>query len=367
MRIVITKSDLQRELEFVKPATVGAIEAFKTVRLDASDGRITLKAHNGNIALRTATTASVTEAGSVDIRCAVLLDIVKSLGKSDLVLYDDHGSLVIEQGDYVCRLQYAMDYIAPEDPTTDFTTTIAGEVLRGLLDASMHAVADADHPHLSACALLEFRPNRTRAVATDGHRLSMGTIHTEADVTRDLYIHKSSLDALRAFVEDTKTVTIKAGDRQIVLEDGDRRLVTGLSNATVKFPAYEKLLALQKHDDSFVVDRDGLEVAIRRTMILSIRSHRQVALHADGDKLRVVVDSAEEGSTAGEWVTLHRDNPTPVRIRVNSVYLLDAVQAAQPGDLLFKFGNDRVPMLITPSEPASIETTSLVMPLQDKK
>lgn len=368
MKILIQKNELQRELEFVKPATVGNIESFKTVRLEARDGGVTLQAHNGNIAVRSTAKASVSEHGIADVRCGVALDIVKSLATADLVLRTDAGNLVIEQGDYVCRLQRALDYVAPEEPTSAVTIALDGKVLRGLLDASIHAVAKQDVPNLSACVLLEFTPGRLRAVATDGHRLSLGTLQAlDRSDSFNIYVPYASLDIVRSFVNDIDVVTMHVAERRLVLEGGNRRIVTGLLwPGNVQFPPYEKIL-VQPHTGWFLVDRDSLVAAVKRTSIMSVRTHRQVALNVGSDELRVVVDSAEEGSTAGETVTIQRDSTAPARIRVNAVYLLDAIIAAPEGDLLFKFGSDSVPMLITPGESTSIETTSLVMPLKEKK
>jgi DNA polymerase-3 subunit beta len=369
MKILTQKADLQRELEFLKPAFTSNVEAFKTVRIETIDNGISLKAQNGTVALQTQVKASVDEFGSVDIRGGSLLDIVKSLDKADLELSSNDNWLTLEQGDYVCKLIGALDYVAPEEPETTFSTTLAATSLRGLLDASIHAVAESDNPHLSAAARVEFIPKQwIRCVATDGHRMSVGTMPVTSEFDElVMYIPKKCVDIVRAFVNDADSVTLRASDRKLVVEDGNRRLVAGLTSAAVvKFPPYEKLLAIMQQNDSFTIDRDALVAAIKRMMIMSVKTHRHIALNVGTDSVRVVVDSAEDGSTAGEMVTIQRESTKPARIRANAVYLLQAVQSAPPGDVLFRFGNDMVPMLITPGEPASIETTSLVMPLKDK-
>jgi DNA polymerase-3 subunit beta len=369
MKIQTQKSDLQRELEFLKPAFMSSVEAFKTVRLETVDNGISLKAQNGTFALQTQVKALVDEFGSLDIRGGSLLEIVKSLDKADLAISSKDNRLTLEQGDYACHLLGALDYIAPEEPETTFSITLAATSLRDLLDASIHAVAESDHPHLSAAARLEFMPKQwIRCVSTDGHRMSVGTMPVTSEFDElVIYIPKKCVDIVRAFVNDADSVTLRASDRKLVVEDGNRRLVAGLTSASVvKFPPYEKLLTPTQQNDSFAVDRDALVAAIKRMMIMSVKTHRHIALNVGTDSVRVVVDSAEDGSTAGEMVTIQRDNTTPARIRANAVYLLQAVQAAPAGDVLFRFGNDNVPMLLTPGEPASIETTSLVMPLKDK-
>lgn len=371
MKLTVQKSDLQRELEFARPgfATDRTNAAFETVRLATEGDTLTLKAANPRVALRTEIAASIDAAVPAvhfDVKGAPLLEIVRSLDKGNIHLTVDHGRLVVAQAAFEARFLPSLNFSGIPETQTDFDIALPASTMLSLLGAVTHAAAEEDFPHLKACALIEFRPDYLRAVATDGRRLTSATVSGNAP-SRDLFIPTSSLDIVRSMLLSMggDVVTLKAGASQLVLSSDTRSLITGVVLA--KYPPYAAIMKRNGQDISFVVDRDTLITGVKRTLLASAKHHRSVALVLKGDKLAVEIDSAEDGMNASEWMPVQCDSAASTRFRVNALFLLDAIQAAPEGDLRFQFGNDKLPILITPIEQADAELVSVVMPLSEKK
>jgi DNA polymerase III subunit beta len=141
--------------------------------------------------------------------------------------------------------------------------------------------------------LLEVTRDRTRTVATDGHRLAMCTLTQGAGSDRVQVIvpRKGVLELGRLLSDGHDEATLSIGTNHLRVTLGNYTLTTKLVDG--KFPDYEKVIP-RPSSHTMSADRNALKQAFNRASILSNEKYRGVRLILDRDQLTVQANNPEQ-------------------------------------------------------------------------
>ena len=230
-----------------------------------------------------------------------------------------------------------------------------------ILDETSFAMASQDVRYYLNGLLLEREEATLRAVATDGHRLAMGSLTTSNKVTEKnslIIPRKAILELGRLLNDSDENVTIAFGSQQIKVELPDLNFTSKLIDG--QFPNYQRVLPVGG-DKEVIAERDQLKQALSRAAILSSDKHRSVRINLDTDLFKATVVNQEQES-AEEEISVEYKGP-PLEIAFNNAYLLDLLNAMPDAKVKMIFSDDNSSVLITPHD-GQLERQYVVMPMR---
>lgn len=177
-RVILRALDAARSVADAK----AAMPVLKNVHLSASDSALTVTASDLLLTYRATLPASVKTPGSVCVPAGILRDVVVRMAEGEIrVTVEKSGVSVRGSGARTATkilmtdgADYASVPLASETPSLQ-RRTVPANALADVRRLTRYAQSgDNTRPHLEA-TLIELCSDSVRAVATDGHRLSMAS------------------------------------------------------------------------------------------------------------------------------------------------------------------------------------------------
>ncbi|GAA1394122.1 MerR family DNA-binding transcriptional regulator [Kitasatospora putterlickiae] len=240
--------------------------------------------------------------------------------------------------------------------------TVPARALAEALDAVRFAVGgDPELPVLSG-VLFDLDGGRLRLVATDRYRMALAEVPVDAPDGADAsgasaasIVPAALADAVRALLgPGAGEVELALGGATVrVAVDGHRIEGAALDH---DYPDYRALVRLEP------VHRIGLPAADLRAAIASAPT-RSLPSGPDGAACEVAVLAVDEsGRLTLTAPDADADTPGALRVAVNRDFLLEALPAGAPGQLVLELGGPIAPLAIrTPDHPG---TFSVLMPVR---
>ena len=355
MKFTIERSALSKALSHIQ----NVVERRHTnpllsnVKINASEGRITLFATDNELEICENTPASVDITGAITAPAHKLYEIIRKLPEGaqiDFAFNAEKGQINIVSG----RSKFALATMPGEDfpsiadgeMTTRFT--VDSQKLRELIERTSFAVSTEEtRYYLNGIYLHESTSKGKkvlRAVATDGHRLAYAdtTLPEGAEGMTGIIVPRKAIGEL------SKLLAENAGDVQVALSNykirfslGDLVLTSLLIEGT--YPDYERVIP-QENDKKMQVESAVLMAAVDRVAVVSEKS-RAVKLSVAKNKVLVSATSAEEGSAEDEIEVKYTGDA--LDIGFNFRYLLDVLGQIKGGLVQISFLDANSPTVLT--------------------
>lgn len=194
--------------------------------------------------------------------------------------------------------------------------------------------------------LIEVGDNILRAVATDGHRLSLCDVEVsniDFAVEQVIIPRKGILELLRVFEDNDENIQISLQKNHIRVEMQNLQFISKLIDA--KYPDYGRVLP-QDIDKVIFADREILRQAFTRTSILSNEKYRGIRIFISNGELKAVANNPEF-EEAEEVVDIEYEGES-LEIGFNVNYIIDALSAIDSSQVEISFSGDSGGCLIQP-------------------
>ncbi|MFT7653424.1 MAG: DNA polymerase-3 subunit beta [Limisphaerales bacterium] len=329
MKFTIQREQLLKTLQLV----TGVVERRQTLPVlanllvKATENQLELTGTDLEVELVAVCEAQVEQVGEVTLPARKLADIWRSLGDGAEVSVSVEGDkAVVRSGRsrFTLATLPAADFPKVPSGEADVSLTVKQTELRALIDDVAFAMAQQDVRYFLNGMLLEVSGEHLRAVATDGHRLAMGTsAKTETEATKRVRIiipRKGVLEVSRLLDGENETVELQLGGNHLQVKSGPYTLTTKLVDG--QFPDYEKVIPSDT-SRKLQGDRETLRHAFQRASILSNEKYRGVRLIIESDQLTIQANNPEQ-EEAEEIVPIEF-NGEKMEIGFNVSYLLDVL------------------------------------------
>ncbi|MFC2248513.1 DNA polymerase III subunit beta [Labrys portucalensis] len=249
------------------------------------------------------------------------------------------------------RREFSIPAAALQQLLTTVDFAISTEETRYYLNGIyLHAVDDA------GTAVL-------RAVATDGHRLARDQVEAPADAVGmpGIIVPTGFVAEASRFLSSFKTageVRLEIAETMIRLSAANTVLQSKLVDGT--FPDYARVIP-RDNGLTLAAARAELAAAVDRVSAIgSAAKSREIELALEADKVNLSCRSIDVGD-GGDELDATFDGPEPMKIYVNSRYLLD-ILAHCPGDqVLMRVSDPMSPFLFEPSAGAAAQFVLMPM------
>jgi len=365
MKFNITSGELVKALSAVAGVvpSKATLPILENVLFESVDGALKLTATDNEIYIVEKLSAEIVQEGSVAIPARRLLDTMRQLPDIPLSFDIDDRCIVkfrTDRGAYKLVGAKAEDF--PMLPSVSEGTTIIvdTESLTSGIEKTRFAVSTDDlRPNMMG-VYFQVDEEKTRLVATDGHRLVRLVKH---DMKGDVPVNFIVPD--KALAQVTRTLSGGETKMQITkhhvrFTNGDAEVIARLINES--YPNYENVIP-KENDKIMTVGKNDMLATVRRVSIFSSSSTRQIRLNLSKDEVSIFAEDYEMSSEARESIKCQYEADDMV-IGFNARYLGDVLHNITGDEVTFAFSTPNRAGIVQPLEQAADEDLlMLIMPV----
>jgi DNA polymerase III subunit beta len=329
MKVSAARESLLAPLQSV----IGVVERRQTmpvlanVLLVARGEKLTVTGTDLEVELMAAAAVSVQQAGDITVPGRKLLEIMRTLPeKSTVSLVREAERVVLKAGRSRFTLSSlpASEFPVIEEINAKQLIRVGRAQFQRLLDKTHFAMAQQDVRYYLNGTMLESSGKTLRAVATDGHRLSLAeTELAEASQSgQQVIVPRKGVLELQRIIGGDGELELSIGSNHVRAQIGDIRFTSKLIDG--KFPEYSRVIPA-KPPYSMTASRDLLRQALLRTSILSNEKYRGVRLSFGSNQLTIQAHNPEQEEAEDQIEVGYTGEE--MEIGFNVTYLLDALAA----------------------------------------
>jgi DNA polymerase III subunit beta len=365
MKFNITSGELVKALSAVAGVvpSKATLPILENVLFESVDGALRLTATDNEIYIVEQLPAEIVQDGSVAIPARRLLDTMRQLPDIPLSFDIDDRCTVkfrTDRGAYKLVGAKAEDF--PMLPSVNEGTTIIvdTESLTSAIEKSRFAVSTDDlRPNMMG-VYFQVDEEKTRLVATDGHRLVRLVKH---DMKGDVPVNFIVPDKALAQV----TRTLNGGETKMQITKHHVRFTNGVAEVIARlinesYPNYENVIP-KENEKIMTVGKNDMLATVRRVSIFSSSTTRQIRLNLAQDEVSIFAEDYEMSSEARESIKCQYDADDMV-IGFNARYLADVLNNISSDEVTFAFSTPNRAGIVQPLEQAADEDLlMLIMPV----
>jgi DNA polymerase-3 subunit beta len=343
------------------------------VLLEATKGdELRVSATDLDISVSSDHPCEVLKEGKVAVPAKQLYEIVKSLPEKDALLKR-------ASNNYLELTSGAAEFRIVGLPADDFPALpqfekvqlvpIEPKPMLEMIDLTSFAVSSDETRYNLNGVFLEPAPGLLRAVATDGHRLSLAERRLEGDfrVKKGVILPRKGLAEMKKLLLEAADgeTTLGFVDSSAVLLRPRVRLVMRLIEGI--FPDYRQVIP-KAGEKRFTIGRDRFLDTLRRVSLLSTDKAHAVKLELQPGVLRVLSQNPDLGEAKEDVPVEYQGDP--LKIGFNARYLMDvlsALAALEPvavQDVVMELADDLSPGVLRPAGESATQFTAVVMPMR---
>jgi DNA polymerase-3 subunit beta len=294
-------------------------------------------------------------------------DIIRSLPMNqEIYLEIDADRLKLKAGRarFTVLTQPAEDFPLIEKPQSPVFIEVPQDRLRELIRKTHFAMAQNDVRYYLNGLRFEYSNQVLRAVATDGHRLSVGTITLSSQpISGDsgekaaIVPRKGILELERLMGDGEQPIRMAFASNHLCVECGNLSLTTKLIEG--RYPDYSSVIPKESRHH-VVVDRNHMKEALSRAAILANEKIRGVRLGFETKSLRMVGHNAEQEEAEDVVETNYEGDAFEVGFNVT--YLLDVLNAVTESEIEILINDPNSSCRIDPKGNTSFQY--VIMPMR---
>jgi len=310
--------------------------------ISAEDDFLQFTGTDLEIEVHAKSSSTVEQSGKTTLPARKLIEICRALPEGteiSLKVEKDRASLVAGRSRFTLSTLPAGDFPVMERNEEMQRIDIEQQTLKHLFEKTAFAMAHQDVRYYLNGLLLELKPDRLVAVATDGHRLA------KVEEILPLGVSEEGMQIIlpRKTVLELNRLLGGGGDAdagvQIEISEKIFRAVIGDVLVTSKlvdgrYPDYDRVVPPVPERIAYV-DRDTLKQALFRTSILSNEKYRGVRFSLDQGELKLQTQNPEKEEAEEELEITYSQEPMVIGFNVG--YLIDVLNVLEEEEVEIGF------------------------------
>jgi DNA polymerase-3 subunit beta len=302
-------------------------------------------------------------AGEMTLPARKLYDICRALpNDAQIEISLEKEKALIKSGKSRFRLltMPAGEFPAIETAQWEHTISVPQRQLRWLLEKTMFCMAQQDVRYYLNGLLLELSAKRLRAVATDGHRLSLAEIDVTHSINgeKQVILPRKGVQEMTRFLEDSEEpIEIQIGSNHI------RANLKGLTFTSKlidgRFPDYSKVVPTSQ-SKQVMIKRDVFKETLNRAAILSNEKYRGVRFGLSKGLMTITAHNPEQEEAQEELPVSYSGEELEIGFNVN--YISDAASALDADEVEFGLNDPNSSCMLR--APGNSKHLYVVMPMR---
>lgn len=336
--------------------------------ISAKEDQLELSATDLEVSAKVILDAKVENPGNFCVNAKTLFEILRELPQSFLTLTtnDDKTSLNITCDD----IHYSLLIYRTDDfPHLSFGSAanefiINSENLLDIISKTSHAISnDETRLYMNGLYLQEVE-SKLRAVATDGHRLSLLETELNQDnnglLINGIIIPRKGVFEIKRAAESYPDKQLKISvDESFIFINAEDKYLLSIRLIAREYPKYQAVIPA-KTSFALRADRDAFFNAVRRIKIMSNEKSNGVRVTIDQGEMLIAANHPSLGHAQERLQVQYTGKK--MEVGFNARYLIDALSVFGTGDIALELNNELSPVLIkSESMPNYL---GLIMPLK---
>ncbi len=364
MKFTATREEILAPLQ----AVIGVVERRQTmpilsnVLIGARNNRLSMTGTDLEVELVATRELSGAQSGDVTVPGRKFLDILKALPDSTAVTIATEGerlSIRAGRSRFTLAMLPAAEFPVVDESSALQTLVVPQAAFRRLIDKTHFSMAQQDVRYYLNGLLLEAEGKVLRAVATDGHRLSLCECPLETNVAtrQQVIIPRKGVAELQRLLGSDGNIELQIGSSHVRATIGDVRFTSKLIDG--RFPEYGRVIP-SAPTKRIEADCQTLRLALQRTAILSNEKFRGIRLALKNNQLTLMAHNPEQEEAEDQIEVDYSGEEMEIGFNVN--YLLDALSAIDGDRVQLGLSDSNSSGLLT--QPGSSAAKYVVMPMR---
>jgi len=338
-------NQIQRCQNIVEKRNTNPILA--NIHFDAQGQSLKLTATDLQSTFSSTQDAEVIQAGAFTVEAKKIFEIVRELNpETPIELSMDGNFLVILSGGVKFKLATKPADEFPSEPSdeTDLSIDIkAAELVRMISSTSFAMSNDETRKYLTGSLFEVSSAHGIRIVTTDGHRMALSefSLAGQTEATECIVPKKAVMEIKRLAESAEDDITLYLGKQQVRVEIDQQRFTSKVIDA--KYPVYEDVIP-KNNQYVATVDKNQLDQALRRSMVVANDFTHDVKLSFTTNKLSIVAHNTEQ-EQAEESMAIDYDG-LEVEVGFNAKYMRDVLSAIQSSTVRVQLKDSLSPALL---------------------
>jgi len=365
MHITVKREDLLKPLGIV----AGVVERRQTlpilsnIMLRYNGKELALTGTDMEVEISAQLSGKGGENGEITVPARKLHDICRALPSDSLIdISLEKEKALIKSGKSRFRLltMPASEFPAIETAQWDMKFTLPQNKLRWLLEKTMFCMAQQDVRYYLNGLLFEAKGQKLRAVATDGHRLSLADVELTSSINgeKNVILPRKGVQEMIRFLEDS--------DAEVQLQIGANHIRATLKDLTFtsklidgRFPDYNRVIPASQ-SKRVMVPRTAFRETLNRAAILSNEKYRGVRFGLGQGLMTITAHNPEQEEAQEEIAIDYSGEEMEIGFNVN--YISEAVGALDANDIEFCLNDPNSSCLLR--VPGNSQNLYVVMPMR---
>lgn len=341
MKFSLPKSQILSSIQNVMNGvpTRTTLPILSNILLEATNSKLKFAATDLDVSVMTTIPIGSAKKGAITIPARAFYDILRELPECDVEVQISENRMEIkaERGSYKLSGIPAEEY--PKLPGVNLAKEIkipGADLVRMIRKARFAVSTDETRPALNG-VLWHTSGNNMQMVATDGHRLAKVSLKNTKlkGLHEDVIIPPKVLDLLTKLLGDEeKEIGIVFEENNMIFNLGDTVLASRLIEGP--YPNYEQVIP-RDSDKKLVVNKEFLNGAVRRMLILANTLTHQVKFSLKKDNLELSSANFDLGGEANESLPCDYVGE-PIDVGYNASYVLDVLKQMEGDEVIFELG-----------------------------
>lgn len=364
MKIKVTQEKLSKALNNVSRIAIGKVTLpiLNNVLIRVDNKKVSLVTTNLDMAVMDFLPVSSSEDGVITVPAKLLAEFVSNLPKGETIDIESNDTKVtITSGKYSSTINGTLADDFPELPEIDDEQAVVyklgvDEFKTGISQVIIASSNDMTRPALTGVYFNT--DNNTLAIAaTDGYRLAEKKLITGIESEVKAIVPTNSLqEVLRAINDDIDEIEISFNDDLVRFRLGEVEVISKLIDAS--FPDYQKLIPKDCNIKT-TINREELSRVTKLAALFARSVGGSIICETIEPDIFSVKSIANEYGENDSTIETPVDKPG--KIRLNSRFLIDALNALEESEINFEFSDHVAPVLLTNKK--SDKYTHIIMPL----
>ncbi len=328
---------------------------LRNVLIEASNGVVTFKTTNLDLAIRCSIKAEVEEEGGVTLPVRKLSSIVRELPNLEVFVETDSlPTAKIKSGGSKYQIPGIPGEEFPPLPTFDdqHQFTLPQEKIASMLRSVSYAQSTDENRYILNGVFFNFADDKLTIVATDGRRLAMAgfDVPVEDGQAGHLILPAKTVAEVERLVGQGESAKITFNDRQVAFEFdlSDSAKESGLVenlylvSKTVegRYPDYQQVIP-RETEHRVRIERELLQECVHRAALVISDKSNSVKMKISENLLEISGRSSEYGESH-ESMAIKYEGPE-VQIAFNPQFLLDPLKAVPQDEVYLEFKDELSP------------------------
>ena len=353
MKLICSKQNLLNGVNTVSKAVPNktTMSILECILIDANNGEIKLTANDTELGIETVVTGIIEEKGRIALDAKILVDIVRKLPDSDVVIECDNSLktyITCDKAKFTIIGKPADEFTyLPKIERLD-SIVISQFSLKEVIRQTIFSIGENESNKAMSGELFEVTGDVLKVVSLDGHRISIRKIYLKNTYSnKKVIVPGKTLNEISKILggDTDKDVTIYFTGNHIIFEFDNTVVVSRLIEG--EYFKIDQMLSSDYETKITINKKDLLESIDRATLLVK-----------EGDKKPIIVNIKDENielkinSTVGsmnEEIMIKKQGKD-LMIGFNPKFMMDALRVIDDEEIDMYLVNPKAPCFIKNSE-----------------